>query len=229
MKIFADMVVKDEQEKVEEALRAVMPYVDLMWVIDTGSTDGTIDIVKKVQKDFDHLKLLTGIDIGPNFDIQIARNAGLGRCPPDFWTKEPTWYFVLAGDEVYDHTITNMRRILEAQPEKILWVFTWGRNWNLDENDKPVIDNPQFGRPCLYRHMHGMRWSGVWNRERIIYPGFGSYFRYEHAKDFRFMCIDANLWYDHYGWTYAKRHWRQQVYTELDQKERRGEIRYDHG
>jgi glycosyltransferase involved in cell wall biosynthesis len=229
MKIYADCVVKDEQEKVEEALRVVMPHVDRMQVIDTGSTDDTIRIVNKLRKEYDHLHLATGVDIGPNFDIQIARNKGLQGCPPEFWTKEPTWYFVLAGDEVYDDTVVNIRPTLEKQPDSVLWVFTWGRNWTINAEGEPHIDNPQFGRPMFYRHVDGMKWSGVWNRERIIYPKVGSYFRYEARRDFKRMCINANIWYDHYGWTYAKRHWRQRVYTELDKKERQGKIRYDHG
>lgn len=225
MKIFADWVVKNEAERIESSLRSVLPHVDQAVVIDTGSTDGTLDILESVKKDFSNFTNIINVDIGPHFDMSIARNTGLRMCPPEFWTKEPTWYMETAGDEVYDDSIKNLRPLLESISDKVLWVYTWGRDWHMkEETGERYILNPKFGRPRLYRHVDGMLWQGVWNRERILYPKFGSYFPYERANDRTYLYWDADVWYDHYGWSDSKRHYRTQIYNELNMLERKGVI-----
>ena len=69
-----------------------------------------------------------------------------------------------------------------------------------------------------------MLWQGVWNRERILYPNYGSYFPYERANNREYLYWDADVWYDHYGWADSKRHYRTQIYNELNMLERAGTI-----
>jgi glycosyltransferase involved in cell wall biosynthesis len=45
------MIVKNESEVIERCLRSVLPILSYWTVVDTGSTDGTQDIVRKVLKD----------------------------------------------------------------------------------------------------------------------------------------------------------------------------------
>ena len=71
-----------------------------------------------------------------------------------------------------------------------------------------------------------MKWEGVWNRERILYPRLGSYFPYERQHDTHYLYWDADVWYDHYGWMDKKRHMRNQVYNELNTLERKGVIKH---
>lgn len=49
--ICLNMIVKDEAPVIERALRSVMPLIDSWAIVDTGSTDGTQDIIKRVLKD----------------------------------------------------------------------------------------------------------------------------------------------------------------------------------
>lgn len=218
MKIFGDWVVKNEEERIEASLRSVLPYIDEAVVIDTGSTDRTLEIVEAVKKDFSNLVNIIKMDIGPHFNMSMARNTGLSACPAEF-----DWYMETAGDEVYDDTIKNLRPTLENLPVQYVWVYTWGRDWHIHENTgEKYIKNHKFGRPRLYRRLSGMAWEGVWNRERVLYPGLGSYFPYEHRNDRHHLYWDANVWYDHYGWADNKRHYRNQVYTELNMLERKG-------
>jgi len=47
------MIVKDETHIIEECLRSMAPYVDRYDITDTGSTDGTPELIKKVMDEFD--------------------------------------------------------------------------------------------------------------------------------------------------------------------------------
>ena len=42
------MIVKDETHIIEECLKSMLPYIDRYDITDTGSTDGTPELIKKV-------------------------------------------------------------------------------------------------------------------------------------------------------------------------------------
>ncbi|MCR4654201.1 MAG: glycosyltransferase, partial [Eubacterium sp.] len=48
MKINLVMIVKNEERSIERSLSAVAPLVNDMVIVDTGSTDRTKDIVKRI-------------------------------------------------------------------------------------------------------------------------------------------------------------------------------------
>ena len=47
------MIVKDEKHVIERCLRSIAPYIDRYDITDTGSTDGTQDIIKNVMAEYD--------------------------------------------------------------------------------------------------------------------------------------------------------------------------------
>ena len=51
MRICLNMIVKNESQVIERCLRSVKPFVDSWAICDTGSTDGTQDIIRRVMGD----------------------------------------------------------------------------------------------------------------------------------------------------------------------------------
>jgi glycosyltransferase involved in cell wall biosynthesis len=49
-KVCLSMIVKNESQSIERCLRSVMPIIDRWVICDTGSTDGTQDIIRNVLK-----------------------------------------------------------------------------------------------------------------------------------------------------------------------------------
>ncbi|MBW2966570.1 tetratricopeptide repeat protein [Candidatus Woesearchaeota archaeon] len=90
------MIVKDEEDFLEQCLNSIKDYVDEIIIVDTGSTDRTIEIAKKfTDKVYQHK--------WPN-DFSKARNISLG-----YATKE--WILVLDADEIIDEE--DFRKIRE--------------------------------------------------------------------------------------------------------------------
>ena len=50
MKIALCAIVKDEERVLERMIKSVEPIVDIFFIVDTGSSDGTREIIKKYQK-----------------------------------------------------------------------------------------------------------------------------------------------------------------------------------
>lgn len=88
------MIVKNEYRFVWYSVMSVIDYVDDIYLWDTGSTDGTIEIIKDIYKKYPkkiHIKLLKGIDKNSFTDV---RNAMLTDTKAD-------WFIIVDGDEIW--------------------------------------------------------------------------------------------------------------------------------
>ena len=89
------MIVKNEEENLTSCLESVQDIVDEMVVMDTGSTDKTVEIARQF-----------GAKV-PSFiwcnDFAIARNASLGYVTGD-------WVLILDADEVFNRKIISQVR-----------------------------------------------------------------------------------------------------------------------
>lgn len=69
------MIVKDEARTIERTLASVRPFIDRWSIVDTGSTDGTPDVVRRA---------LAGVpgelSEAPFVDFETTRNLALARC-----------------------------------------------------------------------------------------------------------------------------------------------------
>lgn len=81
------MVVKDEESYIEGCIKSVLPIVDEIIVVDTGSADGTIEIAKRYGAKIFHHKWQDS--------FSAARNVYIKHAVMD-------WLFVLDADERVD-------------------------------------------------------------------------------------------------------------------------------
>lgn len=57
MKISCCMIVKNEDKNLPRCLESVRPYIDELAIVDTGSEDGTLDIIRKFDEDNPDIKV----------------------------------------------------------------------------------------------------------------------------------------------------------------------------
>jgi glycosyltransferase involved in cell wall biosynthesis len=95
MEITAHVLVKNEFRFVWYAVMSVINHVDKVLLWDTGSTDGTIDIINQIlERPEAKGKVIFKKHIEPNFNEEVVRQKMLDE------TKTP-WFIVVDGDEIW--------------------------------------------------------------------------------------------------------------------------------
>lgn len=89
MRISLCMIVKDEEEHIVNCLDRALNVVDEAIIVDTGSKDGTKDLIRKTYGDDPRLKL---VEHGWEDDFSKARNESIKHATGD-------WILVLDADE----------------------------------------------------------------------------------------------------------------------------------
>ena len=78
-KICLNMIVKNESKIIKRCLESVLPFIDTWCIVDTGSTDGTQDIIKEFLKDIPgilHEKPWINFGHNRNEALELARSWG---------------------------------------------------------------------------------------------------------------------------------------------------------
>ena len=78
-KICLNMIVKNESQVIERCLASVKPYIDYWVIVDTGSTDGTQEIIRKYMKDLPgelYERPWVNFAHNRNEALQFAKNKG---------------------------------------------------------------------------------------------------------------------------------------------------------
>jgi hypothetical protein len=84
------VLVRNEDLLVEHAIRSVTDFCDRIHALDHVSTDGTWDILRALERDYDHL------------DVRRTTHAGDSQRVLERYAGTDTWVFGVDGDEFYD-------------------------------------------------------------------------------------------------------------------------------
>lgn len=102
------LIVKNEEARLEKCLAAIKRVIDVVpseiVVVDTGSTDCTVEIAKKYT---DNVYDFEWID-----DFAAARNFGLSKCSGE-------WFMYLDADEVLDEDVAPLVEFLKTESESV--------------------------------------------------------------------------------------------------------------
>jgi len=110
MKISLCMIVKDEVEYLEDCLNSAIHFVDEIIVVDTGSSDGTLELL--AHKFNEKVKLEKVIWEN---DFSKARNVSIAKAKGD-------WILILDGDEIIKGNPQEIRKLLEKTSEDAFFI-----------------------------------------------------------------------------------------------------------
>ncbi|MEE2789190.1 MAG: glycosyltransferase [Myxococcota bacterium] len=164
------MIVKDEEEFIVDAIRSVRGVADQVVVIDTGSTDRTVELAKSAGAEVGFFEWVG--------DFSAARNASLDAATMD-------WVLVLDADErLAEDSKTALRAVLEEcdDPDDLRVVCVRIKNYTRDGH---YMSDGFSGR--LFRRDPSMRFEGRVHEE--VARG-----RADVSTDYR-----LDLCFDHYG------------------------------
>lgn len=138
MKIYLNMIVRNEAPRIARALASVRPLIDGWVIVDTGSTDGTQKLVSEL------LAELPGALYEESWqDFETNRNGALAHAkafagPEDFiLLQDADDVLIFTGDPA-------LPRLADADA------------WEIEEHDA----NVRFWRPCIVRASLSWRWVG---------------------------------------------------------------------
>ena len=94
MKIWANTIVNNEENFIWFSLMSVIDFVDQILIYDTGSTDKTVEIIKKVQEIKKDKIILRKVGNVSEYEFPKLRQKMLEECKSD-------WILVLDGDEIW--------------------------------------------------------------------------------------------------------------------------------
>lgn len=113
MKIWANTIVNNEENFIWFAIMGVVDHIDKVLVWDTGSTDKTVEIIRKIRKikgDKVDFKEVGSVD---KFKFPKIRQQMLDQSDCD-------WILILDGDEIWwEASIKNLRKTIEKSGNAI--------------------------------------------------------------------------------------------------------------
>jgi glycosyltransferase involved in cell wall biosynthesis len=95
------VIARNEERCIGRCLTSAAPYVDELLLLDTGSTDRTIDIAQEAGARVVHFQWID--------DFAAARNAALD-------TVDTSWRIILDADEWFDDSAMVLRELRGMEP-----------------------------------------------------------------------------------------------------------------
>lgn len=147
VKISACVIVKNEEDNILQWLSNVKQFADEILVVDTGSTDRTLELLQSSDKTM-RIFHFTWCD-----DFAAARNFAIEKATGQ-------WIVFLDADEYFtDDTIDMVRPIVEKYHRDIRKSILLCKLWNLDkDNDYKRIDSCLVSR--VFRNSRLIRYEG---------------------------------------------------------------------
>lgn len=144
MKISACLIAKNEAENIGHCLENIYKIVDQIVVVDTGSTDKTVEIATSYGAEIYHYKW--------NADFAAAKNTALDKATGD-------WIIFLDADEYFSRqTVMNVPKVIGKYDKNCDGFMTQMVNIDVDQDDK-ILD--QFFTTRIFRNDPNMRFVGT--------------------------------------------------------------------
>jgi glycosyltransferase involved in cell wall biosynthesis len=132
------LIVRDVEKTIDKCLSTFRDCVDEIIVVDTGSVDNTVPIVKRYTNKIYHFKWID--------DFSVARNFCLDRCTKDFFM------WVDGDDFILPEDVKKVRNLDYSEKEVIICQYVYA----MDEFGQPSCIVP---RERILKRSLGLKWQ----------------------------------------------------------------------
>ena len=197
MFLYADWVVCNGIEFLSATLSRPLSIIDKGTIVDTGSTDGTLEFAKAMAAKYpDKLSVIDYGSLAPDFDMSKARNAGWFAAPP-----QTTWHWNIADDEIYNwQDLPKLRKFLEDHENHSARLVNMHFHEYGISPEGRIYSDQDHQRVMIHRWSPQAQWKGVWGREALFYPDNCHTHRPAGPHDI----IDPQIYYHHFNWLRKK-------------------------
>lgn len=142
-------IMRNESQYIEKFLKSIYnngDHVDYVCVLDTGSTDDSINVLKNKAKEigFTDNQIIVQQKTYDTFRFDVARNDSMKLIPSD-----ASWCISIDLDEVLEKNyMFSLRKVAEAQETEKVGFMQYWYAWSVD----PITNNPI--RKFLYCKCH---------------------------------------------------------------------------
>ncbi len=134
------MIVKNEEKYLDDCLKSVKDAVQQIVIIDTGSTDGTVEIAKKYKAEVHHFKWID--------DFSAARNESIKYTSGD-------WILWIDADErLKPDSISKLKKLLKPEKKAVAYIIQI-HNFMQDKSDIKISSAHR-----LFNNHKGIYFSG---------------------------------------------------------------------
>ncbi|OPA07538.1 hypothetical protein BHL54_25240 [Bacillus cereus] len=151
------MIVKNEEESIERCLNSIKELVDEIIIVDTGSSDRTIDICKQYSQNVYPFLWNYNFSEARNFSIQLAKSK---------------WILCLDADEEFDgNEISNLKDSINKKKEQLFYlpILNYVGNTVAENNIYQIF------QPRLFCNGVGFRFQNKIHETLCIPPNFSQY------------------------------------------------------
>ncbi|OGC09546.1 hypothetical protein A2246_06955 [candidate division WOR-1 bacterium RIFOXYA2_FULL_37_7] len=163
MKLSVCMIVKNEEKVLEKTLPLLAKKVDEIVLVDTGSTDNTIEIAKKLGA---KIHTFSWID-----DFSAARNESLKHALGD-------WIIWVDADEfINEKTLDTLRQILEKSDKEAYYLPIYQAQFGTEEGSR------FYSRLKVFKNNKGIHFGRSFNEQ--VYAASGELLKGEFLQDIK--------------------------------------------
>lgn len=158
------MICKNEIHNIESLIRSVCPVIEQVVVVDTGSTDGTLEILRSLAQEYRNLQIekfewVKDFSAARNYSFSFARNE---------------WVFWLDCDDQIDPVELKKFKDNELLRTDVdCWVLDYVYSRLPNGDPYTILGRERFVRRSLNPRWHGAihETIGIWNMRQRHYSG----------------------------------------------------------
>jgi hypothetical protein len=197
MTVGVDLIVKNEQQYIKYCVESLIPYIDFIFITDTGSTDSTLSIINDLQKKYP-LQIIFNQEKW-QYDYSYMHNTVINKMKK--FNQTIDYYLRVDCDEIFFHSVlSTLKDQLAQNYQQVAWKMPY---INFHGGHKCLDKDPYQTKPNICK----------FNNFNIQYSGKVHEFIYingEHIMNYAHKNLVGNF-FAHFSWCMINRRYNKKI------------------